>query len=78
MHMPSFAAIVSGVTSTVTVASIVVNVLPKSTVFDSYPRFKAAYETGINVIIALALNVRKQLPSLDVHIPGLGFQREPK
>jgi hypothetical protein len=76
--MIAFGQIISYATTTVTVASIAVNLLPKSTVFDGYPRFKKAYETGINVIIALAFNVRKQLPSLDVHIPGLGFKPEDK
>lgn len=60
-------------TSTVTVASFVCNILPKSTVFSGYPRVKKAYETGINFIIAFALNVRSCMPSLNVHIPGLGF-----
>lgn len=78
MHLPSLAAVVSGVTTTVTVASVVANFLPKSTVFDGYPRFKKAYETSINVVIILAVNVRKQLPSLDVHIPGLGFAPTPE
>jgi hypothetical protein len=73
MHIPPFGQIVSAVTSTVTVASIVCNILPKSTVFAGYPRVKKAYETGINFIILLALNIRQCMPSLDVHIPGLGF-----
>lgn len=78
MRFPSLGVIVSGFTTTVTVASFAVNFLPKSTVFDGYPRFKKAYETGINVVILLAINVRKQLPSLDVHIPGLGFTPQSK
>jgi hypothetical protein len=67
--------IISTVTTTVTVASIVCNVLPKSTVFAGYPRFKKAYETAINVVIALAFNVRSCMPSLNIHLPGLGFDK---
>lgn len=65
--------IISAVTTTVTVASVICNVLPKSTVFADYPRVKKAYETAINVVIALAFNVRTYMPSLNIHIPGLGF-----
>ena len=63
------------VTTTVTVASLICNVLPKSTVFAKYPRVKTAYETGINFIIALALNMRMCMPSLGLHIPFLGFDK---
>jgi hypothetical protein len=69
----TFGTIWSDVTTTVTVASIACNLLPKSTVFSDYPRVKKAYETGINFIILLAINIRSCMPSLDVHIPGLGF-----
>lgn len=62
------------VSETVTVASIACNLLPKSTVFSGYPRVKKAYETGINFIILLAINIRQCMPSLDLHIPGLGFE----
>ncbi len=72
MNIP-FAVIWSDVSTTVTVASIACNLLPKSTVFNDYPRVKKAYETGINFIIALAINVRSCMPSLNIHIPGLGF-----
>lgn len=75
MHIPPIAQIWSTVTTTVTVASFVCNVLPKSTVFAGYPRFKKAYETGINFVIALALNIRMCMPSLNLHIPGLGFTK---
>jgi hypothetical protein len=75
MHIPPIGDIISTVTTTVTVASIVCNVLPKSTVFADYPRFKKAYETGINVVIALAFNVRSCMPSLNIHLPGLGFDK---
>jgi hypothetical protein len=75
VQIPSISSIVSTVTTTVTLASIACNMLPKSTVFADYPRVKKAYETGINFIILLALNIRTCLPSLNVHIPGLGFER---
>jgi hypothetical protein len=75
MRIPSISSIVSTITTTVTVASIVCNVLPKSTVFSGYPRFKKAYETVINVVIALAFNVRSCMPSLNIHLPGLGFDK---
>lgn len=81
MNIP-FATIWSDVATTVTIASFTCNILPKSTVFSDYPRFKKAYETGINVIIALAANIRSCMPSLNIHIPGLGFtapqDKEPK
>lgn len=72
MNIP-LGAIWSDVATTVAIASFTCNVLPKSTVFNDYPRFKKAYETGINVIIALAANIRSCMPSLNIHIPGLGF-----
>ena len=75
MHLPPFGVIVSDITTTVTVASIACNLLPKSTVFSNYPRVKKAYETGINFIILFALNIRSCMPSLNVHIPGLGFNK---
>jgi hypothetical protein len=75
MTIPSWTSIWSTVTTTVTVASFVCNLLPKSTVFSDYPRVKKAYETGINFIIALALNVRQCMPSLNLHIPGIGFDK---
>jgi hypothetical protein len=73
MRIPPLGQIWSTVTTTVTVASIACNLLPKSTVFAGYPRVKKVYETGINFIIALAFNIRSCMPSLNVHIPGLGF-----
>jgi F0F1-type ATP synthase membrane subunit a len=75
MKIPSLGVIWSTFTATVTVASFVCNILPKSTVFAGYPRVKKAYETGINFIIALALNVRTCMPSLNIHLPGLGFDK---
>jgi hypothetical protein len=75
MHIPPLAQIWATATTVVTVMSFVCNILPKSTVFNGYPRFKKAYETGINVIIALALNVRSCMPSLNIHLPGLGFDK---
>lgn len=68
-------AVAVTVSETVTVASIGCNFLPKSTVFSGYPRVKKAYETGINFISLLAINIRTCMPSLDVHIPGLGFEK---
>lgn len=75
MKIPSLGVIWSTFTATVTVASFVCNILPKSTVFSGYPRVKKGYETGINFIIALALNVRTCMPSLNIHLPGLGFDK---
>jgi hypothetical protein len=75
MQIPSLGQIWSTVTSTVFIASFVCNILPKSTVFSDYPRVKKAYETGINFIIALALNIRSCMPSLNIHLPGLGFDK---
>jgi uncharacterized pyridoxamine 5'-phosphate oxidase family protein len=75
MRIPSFHQIKDVVTVTVTIASFVCNILPKSTVFNDYPRLKKAYETGINFVIALALNIRMCMPSLNMHIPGLGFKK---
>lgn len=75
MRIPPFAVIWVTVSTTVTVASGICQVLPKSTVFSDYPRVKKAYETGINFFIALALNIRACQPSLNVHIPGLGFDK---
>lgn len=68
-------AVAVTVSETVTVASVACNFLPKSTIFSDYPRVKKAYETGINFIIALAFNIRTCMPSLNVHIPGLGFTK---
>lgn len=75
MRIPPFMQIWATVSTTVTVASWVCNFLPKSTVFADYPRVKKAYETGINFIILLAGNIRSCMPSLNVHIPGLGFDK---
>ena len=75
MNMPSLTVIWSDVATTVTIASVACNLLPKSTVFSDYPRVKKAYETGINFIILLAVNIRSCMPSLNVHIPGLGFNK---
>jgi hypothetical protein len=75
MHIPPLGQIWATATTTVTIASFVCNILPKSTVFAGYPRVKKAYETGINFIIALALNVRSCMPSLNIHLPGLGFDK---
>jgi len=75
MHLPSFSQAWGAVTSTVAIASFVCNFLPKSTVFDKYPRVKNAYETGINFIIFFGANLRSNLPSLNWHIPGLGFDK---
>ena len=75
MRIPPIGQIWSTVTTTVTVASFVCNILPKSTVFSDYPRVKKAYETGINFIILLAVNIRSCMPSLNIHIPGLGFDK---
>lgn len=75
MHIPPWHQVVDTVTATVTVASIVCNFLPKSTVFADYPRVKKAYETSINFVIGLALNYRQCMPSLNQHIPGLGFTK---
>lgn len=75
MRIPTFHQALDTATTIVTVASFVCNVLPKSTVFNDYPRVKKAYETGINFVIALALNFRICMPSLGIHIPGLGFKK---
>lgn len=77
MRLPPVHQVIDAVTTTVTVASVICQLLPKSTVFSSYPRVKKAYETGINFFIALALNIRQCQPSLNVHIPGLGFEKPP-
>lgn len=74
MKIPPIGTIWSYATTVVTVSSFFCNLLPKSTVFSDYPRVKKAYETGINFIIALALNIRQCMPSLNQHIPGLGFE----
>lgn len=75
MKIPPIGQIWSTVTTTVTVASFVCNILPKSTVFADYPRVKKAYETLTNFVIALAFNIRSCMPSLNIHIPGLGFDK---
>lgn len=75
MRIPPIHVIIDTVTATVTVASFVCNVLPKSTVFADYPRVKAAYETGINFVIGLALNWRQCQPSLEV-LPVWGHKPE--
>jgi hypothetical protein len=78
MNIWPLSRIVSTVTATVTVSSFVCNFLPKSTVFADYPRVKKAYETSINFIIAIAFNWRQCMPSLNQHIPGLGFEKPEK
>lgn len=75
MTIPPIHQIIDAVTATVTVASFACNLLPKSTVFEDYPRVKKLYETSINFVIALALNFRQCMPSLNQHIPGLGFDK---
>lgn len=60
-----------------TVASITANVLPKADVFADYPKIKRAYQTLINIISALAVNLRFRTPSLDLSIPGYGLTKPP-
>lgn len=78
MHIPPFSQIASTVSATVTVASIVCNVLPKSTLLCKYPKLQAAYETFVDFVSALAFNISSYLPALNVHLPiRMGFTPPP-
>jgi hypothetical protein len=65
------------VTVVIAAASFVANILPKSSVFEPYPRIKRAYETFINFVAGTALNLRFRLPSLDISAPPLGLSKPP-
>jgi len=73
MHLPSLSEVLVFATGYVTGCSIAVNVLPKDTVFDAYPRVKSAYGAFVLVLAVSAFNIRRCLPGADVKIPGLGF-----
>lgn len=75
MHLPSLSQLFTGAAFYIAGASVVVNVLPKETFLDGYPRAKAAYRTGVAFAAASAINLRKCLPGLDIKIPGLGFDQ---
>lgn len=75
MHLPTLKQVTSFLTAYVTVASILVNFLPKDSFLDGYPRAKAAYNAAIKFLAGSALNIRRYLPSLCVHIPGLGLDK---
>lgn len=75
MHLPSLSQILTGAAFYVAGASVVVNVLPKETVLDGYPRAKTAYRTVVAFAAASAINLRKCLPGLNLKIPGLGFDQ---
>lgn len=75
MHLPSLKDVLSWGTFYVTGASVVVNVLPKDSFLDDYPRAKKAYNSAITFLAVSALNLRKCLPALGLHIPGLGFDK---
>jgi hypothetical protein len=75
MHLPSLSQILIGATAYVTVCSALVNVLPKDTVFNAYPRTKTAYNACIGFLAVSALNLRKFLPAANLKIPFLGFDQ---
>jgi hypothetical protein len=75
MHLPSLSQLFTAAAFYVAGSSIVVNVLPKETFLDGYPRAKKAYRTGVALVATSAINLRKRLPSLDLRIPGLGFDQ---
>lgn len=77
MRIPSFGQILSTVSATVTVASIVANVMPKSTVLCKYPRLEAAYQTVVDFVSILAFNISSYLPALNIHVPRVGFTAPP-
>jgi hypothetical protein len=73
MHLPSLSQALVFCTGYVTGCSIAVNVLPKDTVFNGYPRLKKGYGTFVLILAVSAFNLRKRLPGADLQIPGLGF-----
>lgn len=77
MRLPPWHTIWHATTATIATASFACNLLPKSTVFNDYPRVKKAYETGINFVIALALNLRECFPTLGLKMPFVpGFSNK--
>jgi hypothetical protein len=75
MHLPTLKQWFFGASVYVTAASALVNILPKDSFLDGYPRTKAAYNAAVKFLAGSALNIRKYIPGLDVHIPGLGFAK---
>jgi hypothetical protein len=76
--MHSLLSIFRSVSSVVAVSALLANCLPKSTAYDNYPRFKKFYEAFIvNTVAAVALNLRRCMPSLDLPAPFLGFHATP-
>lgn len=73
MHLPSFDQCLFIGTAYVAVCAILVNFLPKDTIFDQYPRVKKAYGTAVLFLAVSAFNIRKHLPAANVRIPFLGF-----
>jgi hypothetical protein len=66
---------VSIVTAVSTAASIGANILPKAEILAPYPRVQKFYQVSVAFVAALAFNIRHQLPSLDLSVPG--FRKPP-
>jgi hypothetical protein len=75
MQLPSLSQAIFFGTGYVAVCSLLVNVLPKDTVFNAYPRTKTAYNTAVAFLAVSALNLRKCLPAANLKIPFLGFDQ---
>lgn len=73
IHLPSLSEILVGAACYVTASSVAVNLLPKETVFDAYPRVKRAYGTVVLFVAVSAFNLRKYTPAANLKIPFLGF-----
>lgn len=75
MHQPTVKDLLDWTSYYVTGSSLIVNLLPKDSFLDGYPRAKKAYNSAIAFLAGSALNIRKCLPGLSLHIPGLGFDK---
>lgn len=75
LHLPTLSQALAFATGYVTACSFLVNVLPKDSVFNDYPRTKTAYNATVAIMAVSALNLRKFLPGANLKIPFLGFDQ---